>query len=41
MEWVPLISGLQQGVALRSLNWLVGIRTAGGAEFRIGPTPRR
>ena len=37
MEWVPLISGLEQGVALPSLNWLVGIRTAGGAEFGIGP----
>ena len=36
-EWVPLISGLEQGVALPSLNWLVGIRTATGAEFGIGP----
>jgi hypothetical protein len=34
---VPLLSGLEQGVALPSLNWLVGIRTAGGAEFGIGP----
>ena len=42
-EWVPLISGLEQGVALPSLNWLVGIRTATGAEFGIGPnvTPAR
>ena len=37
MEWVPLLSGLEQGVALPSLNWLVGVRTAGGAEFGIGP----
>ncbi|HYN09890.1 MAG TPA: hypothetical protein VES67_21075 [Vicinamibacterales bacterium] len=37
MEWVPLISGLEQGVALPSLNWLVGVRTASGAEFGIGP----
>jgi hypothetical protein len=37
MEWVPLISGLEQGLAMPSLNWLVGIRTAGGAEFGIGP----
>ena len=37
MEWVPLLSGLEQGVALPSLNWLVGIRTASGAEFGIGP----
>lgn len=37
MEWVPLISGLEQGVALPSLNWLVGMRSAAGTEFGIGP----
>jgi hypothetical protein len=36
-EFVPLISGLEQGVTLPSLNWLVGIRTATGTEFGIGP----
>lgn len=36
-EFVPLISGLEQGVALPSLNWLVGIRTPLGTEFGIGP----
>ena len=36
-EWVPLITGLEQGVALPSLNWLVGMRGASGAEFGIGP----
>jgi hypothetical protein len=36
-EWVPLISGLEQGMALPSLNWLVGMRGASGAEFGIGP----
>jgi hypothetical protein len=36
-EWVPLISGLEQGVVLPSLNWLVGVRTSTGAEFGIGP----
>ena len=36
-EWVPLISGLEQGVALPSLNWLVGVRTPTGTEFGIGP----
>jgi hypothetical protein len=36
-EWVPLISGLEQGLALPSLNWLVGVRTVAGAEFGIGP----
>jgi hypothetical protein len=34
---VPLISGLEQGVALPSLNWLVGVRTPAGTEFGIGP----
>jgi hypothetical protein len=37
MEWVPLISGLEQGVALPSLNWLVGVRSSSGFEFGIGP----
>ncbi len=36
-EWIPLLSGLDQGVALPSLNWLAGLRTAGGSEFGIGP----
>jgi hypothetical protein len=36
-EWVPLLSGLEQGVALPSLNWLVGIRTGAGVEFGVGP----
>ena len=36
-EWIPLLSGLEQGVAIPSLNWLVGIRTASGTEFGIGP----
>jgi hypothetical protein len=36
-EWVPLLSGLDQGVALPSLNWLTGLRTASGTEFALGP----
>ena len=36
-EWIPLLSGLDQGVALPSLNWLVGLRSDGGTEFGIGP----
>jgi hypothetical protein len=36
-EFVFLVGGLEQGVALPSLNWLVGMRTANGAEFGIGP----
>jgi hypothetical protein len=36
-EWVGLLGGLDQGVALPSFSWLVGVRSAGGAEFGIGP----
>ena len=36
-EWVPLVGGLDQGVVIPSLSWLVGVRTAEGAEFGIGP----
>src|SRR5262245_35249888 len=36
-EWVPLLSGLDQGVALPSLSWLAGLRTPSGTEFGIGP----
>jgi hypothetical protein len=36
-EWVVLVGGLEQGVALPSVNWLVGLRTQEGAEFGIGP----
>jgi hypothetical protein len=36
-EWVALMGGLEQGVALPSLSWLVGVRTRDGAEFGIGP----
>jgi hypothetical protein len=36
-EWVALLGGLEQNVALPSLSWLVGMRTRDGAEFGIGP----
>ena len=36
-EWVFLLGGLDQGVALPSLTWLVGLRTRNGTEFGIGP----
>jgi hypothetical protein len=36
-EWVGLVGGLEQSVALPSLSWLVGVRTRDGAEFGIGP----
>jgi hypothetical protein len=36
-EWVTLVGGLEQGVVLPSLSWIVGFRTSDGAEFGIGP----
>jgi hypothetical protein len=36
-EWVGLLGGLEQNVAIPSLSWLVGLRTRDGAEFGIGP----
>ena len=36
-EFVFLVGGLEQGEVLPRLNWLVGLRTANGAEFGIGP----
>jgi hypothetical protein len=36
-EWVGLIGGLEQSLAIPSLSWMVGLRTASGAEFGIGP----
>ena len=36
-EWVALVGGLEQGVVLPSLSWIVGFRTRDGAEFGIGP----
>ena len=36
-EWVFLLGGLDQGVALPSVSWMVGLRTRDGAEFGIGP----
>jgi hypothetical protein len=36
-EWVLLVGGLEQSVAIPSLSWLVGLRTASGSEFGIGP----
>lgn len=36
-EWVVMVGGLDQGVALPSLSWMVGMRTANGTEFGAGP----
>jgi hypothetical protein len=36
-EWVLLVGGLEQGVFLPSLSWMVGLRSLGGTEFGVGP----
>jgi hypothetical protein len=36
-EFVVLLGGLEQGVALPSLSWMVGLRSPTGMEFGIGP----
>ena len=36
-EFVFLAGGLDQGVVIPSMNWLVGLRTKEGTEFGIGP----
>jgi hypothetical protein len=36
-EWVVLAGGLEQGLVIPSLSWLVGLRTGSGVEFGLGP----
>jgi hypothetical protein len=36
-EFVFLLGGLEQGVALPSVSWMVGLRSPTGLEFGIGP----
>ena len=36
-ELVLLFGGMEQGVVIPSLSWLVGARTAKGVEFAVGP----
>jgi hypothetical protein len=36
-EWVGLLGGLEESVAIPSLTWMVGLRTRNGAEFGVGP----
>ena len=36
-EWVLLFGGVDQGVLIPSLTWLLGMRTVGGIEFAAGP----
>ncbi len=37
IEFIPIIAGLEQGLALPSANFLVGFRTYEGWEFGFGP----
>jgi len=36
-EWVFLAGGLEQGIVIPSVSWLVGLRTGSGVEFGLGP----
>jgi hypothetical protein len=36
-EWIFLAGGLEQGVVIPSVSWLVGLRTGSGVEFGLGP----
>lgn len=36
-EWLLLVGGLDQGVAIPSLTWMVGLRNREGMEFGVGP----
>ena len=36
-EWVLLAGGLESGVFLPSMTWLVGARDRNGNEFGVGP----
>jgi len=35
-EWVVLLGGLEHDLKIPSMTWLVGMRSANGAEFGIG-----
>lgn len=37
-EFVILVGGLEQSIAIPTATWLVGLRTAGGLEFGVGPS---
>ncbi|MDB4906094.1 MAG: hypothetical protein JWO05_878 [Gemmatimonadetes bacterium] len=36
-EWVVLVGGMDQGLFIPSLSWIVGIRTPGNMELGVGP----
>ena len=37
VEWIALVGGMEKGMFLPSVSSMVGIRTAKGIEFAIGP----
>jgi hypothetical protein len=36
-EWVLLAGGLDQGLLLPSVSWMIGLRTRNGVEIGVGP----
>ena len=37
VEWIALVGGMEKGFFLPSVSSMVGVRTAGGVEFAVGP----
>jgi hypothetical protein len=37
VEWIALVGGMEKGMFLPSASSMVGLRTAGGIEFAVGP----
>jgi len=37
VEWIALVGGMEKGMFLPSVSSMVGVRTASGVEFAVGP----
>ena len=37
VEWIALVGGMEKGLFLPSVSSMVGVRTASGVEFAVGP----
>lgn len=37
VEWIALVGGMEKGMFLPSVSSMVGLRTASGVEFAVGP----
>ena len=37
VEWIALVGGMEKGMFLPSVSSMVGVRTAKGVEFAVGP----